>query len=268
MPRCKSLQLGVFLQCLGSYILLFLPVVTRVPLSQSEANPKRWLHNLSSTMLPVWFSNDLSLAISRSHCFQQCHLHLPASWRRWDTTVCSMGLLVLDFAPRSAHFSRCFCIGYVSMFNLNVWFWHAFFVEFIWNHWKLENSSEMAAIQEIHWFQVCLANWISYSRSHRLGDFRNLKGVAMREKLATWKGLPDFRYCCCQNPSWPRVKSWIWLLQDVGFLLHVLYYYSPGLHEALLTFQTVGPIAMEVQTAMPQTDSANALCRAMLHWVV
>lgn len=237
MPRCKSLQFGVFLQCLGSYILLFLPVVTRVPLSQNEANPKRWLHNLCSTMLPVWYRNDLSLAISRSHCFQQCHLHLPASWRRWDTTVCSMGLLVLDFAPRSAHFSRCFCIVHGFYVQLKQFVWTVFIKQLSWSlvlaslhcgihletSWKVEKSSKMAAIQEIHWFQVCLANWISYSRSYRLGDFINLKGVAMREKLATWRGLPGSRYCCFKNPSWPRVKSWTWLLQDVRFLLHVLY---------------------------------------------
>ena len=54
----------------------------------------------------------------------------------------------------------------------------------------------------------------------------------------------------------------------VTCIIHRVLGFCPGLHEAILTFQTVGPIAMEVQTAMPQTDSPNALCRAMLHSVV
>lgn len=36
----------------------------------------------------------------------------------------------------------------------------------------------------------------------------------------------------------------------VTCIIHRVLDFCPGLHEALLTFQTVGPIAMEVQTAM------------------
>lgn len=63
-------------------------------------------------------------------------------------------------------------------------------------------------------------------------------------------------YDCSKTP-----RCWFFVTR----IIHRSIDFCPGLHEALLTFQTVGPIAMEVQTAMPQTDSANALCRAMLH---